>query len=83
MHIPTVEKLFCDTKAGAKYAEVDSLSFVPFDQTGEPTRYRVLRFVSIFARLDPLKLGPAADGVACGSNSAIVVQVEDFDLHIV
>lgn len=42
-----------------------------------------MRFVSIFSGASATTLGPAAGGIACESNAAIVVLIHERDLHVV
>lgn len=69
-NIRAIQALLCDIIAGAKDAKIDTLSFILFAQICNSTH-------------GGLNLIPAAGGVACSSNNAIVVYTENYDFHIV
>lgn len=60
----------------AVYAKISQSACMFSLDTRLTSMFGVLRFVSIFSRLEARKLGPFAEGLKCGSNSAFVVAAD-------
>lgn len=78
-----VQASFGDTMSGVQYLHIIQMFFFPFTKTREAFQFEKDRFVPKFTGQGVLNLGPVADGIASGSNSAIVVCMEENDSHYV
>lgn len=70
---PSLFPAFKDVMMNSNYIEVDSFSCIPFASIRKTTQTCVLRFVSILFGRGANQLVPSEGGIACGSDTAIVV----------
>lgn len=73
---------FRDVMSGAHYEEIDPFACFSFTNIRNTSKSGVLHFVSIFSKLEATILRPAAGAIACGTNSAIVVEMDEGDLEV-
>lgn len=67
---------FHDVLNGEIYARTDLFSMILCLRTRSTNRFEILIFIFIFSTLEASKLGLSTGGLACGSNSVIVVALD-------
>lgn len=75
--------MFKNVETGGLYIDVDSYSRTPFSEAIKVTRTGVLRFVSIFFVRSATNIRPALAGLSCGSDTAVVLKLEEKDHHLI
>lgn len=79
----TGKAAFRNIMCGAQYKEIDPLACFPFTNIRHIFQLGVLLFVSSLFGLGTISLGPTTGGLACGTNGAIVSQIDEGDQEIV
>lgn len=78
-----IEAAFSGVMSGAQYTEANSKFCAPNSTIRKTSYSGILRFVSIFTGQDSSNLGLAAGSIACGTGTALVVELLDGNLQIV
>lgn len=73
---PMAHVAFHGVMNGAVYAKINPLGCIHFLRIRSTSKFEVLRFVFDFLGLGASKLEPSVGGLACVSNSAIVIALD-------
>lgn len=73
---------FKDAMTCALFIDVVPHSFIPFINIRKVTRIGMLRFVKIFSGRSASSMAPAAAGLSSGSDTVVVVKLEEKDYHL-